>query len=120
MALRNLSAWSRPERLRTRFCLQLRVRLPDIVAEFHRRFPQLKLGLYAFHLSTTLTKLQESTIDMDFVWLPVGAKGVSAGRSGEGSAILRKIVVAAIVGIRCYVNCALMTDTWSLVLQCEC
>jgi DNA-binding transcriptional LysR family regulator len=50
--------------------------VPDIVTEFHRRFPQVKLDLFSFHTSTTVTELQKSTIDMGFVRLPVEAKGL--------------------------------------------
>lgn len=50
--------------------------VPGIVTKFHEQYPKVKLDLFTFHTSTTLSALQDESIDIGYVRLPVEARGL--------------------------------------------
>jgi DNA-binding transcriptional LysR family regulator len=50
--------------------------VPNIMAEFHKLFPNVKLDLFSYHTSTIVSELQKDSLDLGFVRLPVQAKGL--------------------------------------------
>jgi DNA-binding transcriptional LysR family regulator len=51
--------------------------VPIIMTEFHKLYPHVKLDLFSFHTSITITELQKESLDLGFVRLPVEAKGLN-------------------------------------------
>ncbi len=50
--------------------------VPNIMTEFHRLYPHVKLDLFSYHTSTIVAELQKKSLDLGFVRLPVQAKGL--------------------------------------------
>jgi len=50
--------------------------VPNIMTEFHRLYPHVKLDLFSYHTSTIVAELQKKSLDLGFVRLPVEAKGL--------------------------------------------
>lgn len=51
--------------------------VPNIMTEFHKLYPHVKLDLYSYHTSTIVAELQRESLDLGFVRLPVRAKGLA-------------------------------------------
>jgi len=50
--------------------------MPNIMIEFHKQHPGIKLDLFSLHTSMTIAALEEDNIDIGYVRLPVEAKGL--------------------------------------------
>jgi len=50
--------------------------MPNIMIEFHKQHPGIKLDLFSLHTSLTIAALEEDNIDIGYVRLPVEAKGL--------------------------------------------
>jgi DNA-binding transcriptional LysR family regulator len=50
--------------------------VPNIMTEFHKLYPHVKLDLFSYHTSTIVSELQRESLDLGFVRLPVCAKGL--------------------------------------------
>lgn len=50
--------------------------MPNIMIEFHKQHPGVKLDLFSLHTSLTIAALEEDNIDIGYVRLPVEAKGL--------------------------------------------
>jgi len=71
------AASQQTERLRIGFPPSaLREIVPNIMTEFHKLYPHVKLDLFSYHTSTIVSELQKQSLDLGFVRLPVQAKGL--------------------------------------------
>ena len=71
------AASQQTERLRVGFPPSaLREIVPNIMTEFRRLYPNVKLDLFSYHTSMVVSELQKESLDLGFVRLPVHAKGL--------------------------------------------
>jgi len=54
----------------------LREIVPGVIAEFHQMHPDVKLDLFTCHTSTTISRLQDESVDIGYVRLPVEVRGL--------------------------------------------